>query len=438
MRRARFVRRLPFYYGWVVIAVAFVTMGIGVATRTSFSLLFPPILDEFGWARGVTAAAFSIGFVCSIVLGPLYGMLMDRRGPRLVLPVGAAMMAAGLIAMTTVSSPVGLHATFGLLVIGGALALSYQGHSMFLPYWFSRRRGFAMGVAFAGVGVGAIIILPWLQTVIDADGWRAACLTLAGVIAIVLIPLNLLLPRHRPADLGLRADGGRADAPALARDGAVDPVVDRAWAEAEWTLGMAVRTSRFWWLAAAYFTALFAWYSALVHQTRYLLDNGFGVELAALALGLIGLFGIAGQIGVGSLSDRFGREAAWTVALTGYVVCYLGLLLLGVRPSVTLVYAVVAAQGLLGYGLGSIYGILSIELFGGRRAATIFSVVSVGGNFGAAGGPWLTGYLFDRTGSYAPAFVLCAVLSLLSILCIWLAAPRKVRLPPGQAARRAA
>ena len=73
--------RLPFFYGWLVVAVVFVTMGIGVNARTAFSLLFPPILDEFGWERGVTAGAFSFGFLVSAVLSPSLGRLMDRRRP---------------------------------------------------------------------------------------------------------------------------------------------------------------------------------------------------------------------------------------------------------------------------------------------------------------------------------------------------------------------
>ena len=440
MKLAQLSARLPFYYGWVVVAVAFLTIGIGVTTRTSFSLLFPPILDEFGWERGVTAAAFSIGFVCSIVLGPIYGALMDRFGPHLVLPIAAVMMAAGLVTATMVSTPIGLYATFGLLVVGGALALSYQGHSMFVPNWFVRRRGFATGIAFAGVGTGAIIILPWIQTVIDSDGWRTACLALAAVFVVVLLPLNIVFQRRRPADLGLEPDGDHTgdqlSDPETTRRPLVDPVVDRAWAETDWTLGRAVRTSRFWWLFGTYFTALFAWYAALVHQTKYLIDIGFSTDLAAFALGLIGLFGIAGQIGIGTLSDRFGREMAWSAALGGFVLCYLGFLLLGVRPSVTLVYAIAAAQGLLAYGVGSLHGVVSLEIFGGPRAATIYSFAAIGGNLGAASGPWLIGYLFDQTGSYATGFSLCAGLSLLSILCIWMAAPRSVRLTSGQAARR--
>src|SRR5574341_427482 len=102
--------RLPFFYGWVIVAVAFVTMGVGVNVRTAFSLLFPPILDEFGWERGVTAGAFSFGFLVSAALTPSLGRLMDRRGPRLVMEIGVGLMAAGLMLATLVRQPWQLYA----------------------------------------------------------------------------------------------------------------------------------------------------------------------------------------------------------------------------------------------------------------------------------------------------------------------------------------
>ena len=95
----------PFFYGWVVVAVAFITMGIGVNSRTAFSLLFPPILDEFGWSRGSLAATFSIGFIISALITPAIGILMDRTGPRVVLPTGAVLVSFGLITATYSTVP---------------------------------------------------------------------------------------------------------------------------------------------------------------------------------------------------------------------------------------------------------------------------------------------------------------------------------------------
>src|SRR5262245_59750177 len=180
--------RLPFFYGWVIVAVGFVTMGVGVTARTAFSLLFPPILDEFGWERGVTAGAFSFGFLVSALLSPLVGRLMDRRGPRVVIEMGVLVMAAGLLLAPLVSRPWHLYGTLGVLVGGAANCLGYTGQSLFLPNWFVRRRGLALSLAFSGVGVGSIVLLPWLQALIAGAGWRAACWALALLVLGILAP----------------------------------------------------------------------------------------------------------------------------------------------------------------------------------------------------------------------------------------------------------
>ncbi len=426
--------RLPFYYGWAVIAVAFVTMAIAVNARTAFSLLFPAILDDFQWQRGVTAGVFSIGYMFSGAFTLVLGMMMDRWGPRVVIPLGAAMIIAGLLGATVVSTPMGFYLTLGILVITGSVATTYTTHSMFLPNWFVRKRGLAIGLAFSGAGAGSILLLPWYQSIIDVSGWRQACLAISITVAIV-IPLAIVFQRQRPEDLNLEPEGGgRLSGGGRAEP---DPIVDKAWAETEWTLGLAMRTARFWWIFMAYFTALFVWYAILVHQTVYLLETGFDSTTAATALGLVGLFGIAGQIGLGALSDRIGREWTWTIALMGYAACSASLLGLSLAPSHLLLYLMVALQGMLGFGVASMYGAITAEVFAGRRFATIFAVTGLGGNIGAGAGPWLVGLIFDQSGSYQPAFWLCLLMSLVSVLCIWMASPGKVRLVAGRAAARA-
>jgi len=425
--------RLPFFYGWVVVAVVFVTMGVGVNARTAFSLLFPPILDEFGWERGVTAGAFSFGFLVSAVLSPSLGRLMDRRGPRVVMEMGVGLMAVGLMLATLVRQPWHLYATLGVLVGGGSVCLGYTGQALFLPNWFVRRRGLAMSMAFAGVGVGSIILLPWLQGLIGRAGWRAACWALALLILVLLAPLNLLLKR-RPEDVGLEPDGDSASRETAAGHQAAN-VVDAAWVAVDWTLGRAARTGRFWWIMVGYFCGLFAWYAVQVHQTKYLVEIGFSPTYAAWALGFVSLAGIPGQIALGQLSDRIGREWVWTVGSLGFALCYLSLLLLRDSPTPTLLYVMVVAQGLLGYGLTSVIGAIPAEIFQGRHYGTIFGTLMLAAISGGAAGPWVTGALHDATGSYTLAFSLAIGGSALSAVAIWLAAPREVRAVAGRVHR---
>ena len=427
-------RRWPFFYGWVIVAVAFITMGIGVNTRTAFSLLFPPLVAEFGWERGITAGAFSVGFVAATLVAPLLGMLMDRVGPRVVVPLGVVLVSSGMGLATGVRHPWHLYLTVGVLVVGGSVFVSYIGHALFLPHWFVRQRGLAIGIAFSGVGCGSILLLPWLQRLIARVGWRHACLVLALLLLMTLLPLNLVFPRRRPEEIGLTPDG---DPPGRVGAGpaGLDTVVDPAWVATDWTVGKALKTARFWWLCVAYYCGLYIWYAVQVHQTKYLLDLGVPSTQAASALGLVGLAGVVGQIAVGHLSDRVGREWAWTLSGFGFCLCYALLLLLPVSPHPFLLYGMVGVQGLLGYGLASVFGVIPAEVFPGKRYGTIFGTLNVASNAGAACGPWITGVLYDTTGTYAPAFVLAMAVSLVSILAIWAAAPRKVRVVAGQIPR---
>src|SRR5262249_54398085 len=180
--------RLRFYYGWIIVAVVFVTMGIGVNVRTAFSLLFPPILNEFRWDRGVTAGAFSFGFLFSAVLTPCVGWLTDRRGPRAVVETRVGALGGRRPPASLIRPPCDLYLSLGALVGGGVNLLASTGQSLYPTNWCVRRRGLALSIAFSGVGVGSITILPWLQAVIADSGWRAACLRLGLLVLVALLP----------------------------------------------------------------------------------------------------------------------------------------------------------------------------------------------------------------------------------------------------------
>ncbi len=431
---------MPFYYGWVVVAVAFVTLAVGVNVRTGFSLLYPPLLVEFGWERGVTAAAFSVGFLSATIYAPAIGGLLDRFGPRAVTSTGALMCALGLAGATFMTEPWHLYLTLGIMVVGGSTAMAYIAHSVFLPNWFVLRRGLAIGIAFSGVGVGSIAIFPAMQIVIGEFGWRIACWALVAILLGLVIPLNLALQRQRPQDVGQYPDGidpHRTDADGN-RPVPLNTVVDRDWASTNWTLAKAMRTARFWLLFVGFSVGMFAWYTVVVHQTQYIIDRGFSASHAAFALGLVPLFGVFAQIGFGSLSDRYGREWGYTIGCLGFVVCYGALLRMQTDSSSIWLAIVILSQGLLGYSLTPNYGTIPAEIFQGRHFGAIFGVLNVGAALGAAAGSWLTGWIHDVSGSYATAFWMAGGFSVLSMICIWLAAPRKVRLVSGQARRRAA
>ena len=432
-RLAALARLLPFYYGWVVVACAFVTMAVGVSARTAFSLLLPPIVEEYGWDRATVAGAFSFGFVLFALASPLVGRAMDRWGPSIVVGLGVVMVALGNLLAPFSATPWQFYLTLGLMVGAGANLTGYTGQGLYVPLWFQKRRGLAISIAFSGVGAGAILLLPWMQSVILADGWRAACQGM-GLVTILVVGPMMLLVRRRPEDLGLQPDGGTdgAAAGAARRDALI---VDQAWAAQDWTLKRAIRTARFWWLCLGFFGSLFIWYLVQVHQTKYLTEIGFDPATAAWALGFVSVIAIPGQIGLGALSDRVGREWVWSTGCAGFAICYLCLIAMEHAPSPALLWVMVFAQGFLGYALTSVLAPIVTEIFEGAHYGSIFGSLTVAAIAGGAAGPWLAGAIHDATGSYAGAFWLAAGMSAVSAAAIWIAAPRRIRAVPGRAPR---
>jgi MFS family permease len=324
---------------------------------------------------------------------------------------------------------VALYLTIGVMVGAGSVCLGYSGQSLFLPNWFNRRRGLAIGLAFAGVGIGSITLLPWVQLMIEQTGWRTACTAMGIMILVVLAPINLLL-RKRPEDIGLLPDGDAVPSASSAKP--VSNIVDPDWAGIDWTLKRALRTARFWWISLGYFCGLYIWYAVQVHQTKYLLDIGFSPSVAVWALGAVSLLGIPGQIWLGHLSDRLGREWIWAASCLGFAICFAALIALKYVPTLLLVYVMVLAQGALGYGLTSIMGAVVLEIFQGKHYGSIFGTVMLAALAGGAAGPWVTGLLHDLSGSYTIAFAIGIGVSGLSGVAIWMASPRKIRAVAGQ------
>jgi MFS family permease len=253
------------------------------------------------------------------------------------------------------------------------------------------------------------------------------------LVLLVIGPLTLLV-RRRPEDIGLLPDGASRTPGAHARRRPSN-VVDPAWAAIDWTLARAIRTSRFWWIVLGYFCALFAWYAVQVHQTKYLIEVGFTPLVAAWSLGIVSIVAIPGQIGLGALSDRVGREWVWTAACCGFAICYAALIGLEQGPSYKLLYLMVVSQGFLGYAFTSVMGPIVAEIFEGPHYGSIFGTITVALIGGGAAGPWVAGIIRDATGSYRLAFLLAIACCVISAAAIWIAAPRKVRLVPGRISR---
>ena len=209
-------------------------------------------------------------------------------------------------------------------------------------------------------------------------------------------------------------------------------IVDPVWAGTDWTLRRALRTARFWWISLGYFCGLYIWYAVQVHQTKYLLDIGFSANVGVWALGVVSLLGIPGQIWLGHCPTGWGANGSGPSSCLGFAICFAALIALKFYPTLLLVYLMIFAQGALGYGLTSIMGAVVLEIFQGKQYGSIFGTIMLAALAGGAAGPWLTGFLYDLSGSYTIAFAIGIGVSVLSAVAIWQASPGKVRAVAGQ------
>ncbi|MBI3091689.1 MAG: MFS transporter [Candidatus Tectomicrobia bacterium] len=412
------------YYGWVVVAVAFTTLAVGGSANGSFGIFYGYILKDLGGSRSSTALAFSITMLVFGFGGPLIGRALDRFGPRLVVPAGVCILGLGLVLSSRVTSLWQLYLVYGIVAAFGVTALGFLPVTASAASWFVERRGTAISIALAGRGVGSLLLFPFYQHLITTYGWRSAYLLMAVLIVIVLCPLNLFLQRPFPRGASV-ADRERARR--LPGRGLRLEVVDEAWTTTEWTVGKALRTRQLWYLVIIGFFGGISFSAIGVHQVQHLVDSGFDRMLAVSVLASVGILRSFGGILGGVVSDRIGRELAYTLGAALSMLGVASLLSIAWIGALWPLYVYVGCYGIGNSMASSIDASTQGDIWQGAHLASILGIIVLGSGLGGAVGPWVAGYVFDRWQTYVPAFLLILLLTLCSILGMWLLAPRNIR-----------
>ena len=161
-------------YPWVVIAVAFLTLGAAFGMRNAFAVFLVAVIEEFRWSRGLTSGVLMLGSVMWTLAAPIIGILLDRYGPRVVMAAGSTIMAIGFVVSGLADTVMEFYLGMGFLVGIGFAALPMTSQATFLANWFVRKRGMAMGLTASGIGVGILAVVPLAQYLIATFGWRHA------------------------------------------------------------------------------------------------------------------------------------------------------------------------------------------------------------------------------------------------------------------------
>ena len=389
-----------FFYGYIVLAAAFAIMLVMWGVFFSFGIFFKPMLSDFGWDRAVLSGAFSLAFIVYGGVGIVAGRLTDRLGPRIVLTIFGSLFGLGLLLMPQVSAIWQLYLFYGVLVgvgMGGGLIPLIATISR----WFVRRRGLIMGIAVSGIAVGMLILAPLANSLIATDGWRNS-FTIVGLITLaVVIPAAQFLRRDpsQMRQLPYGVDEVEAENSNLQTEG--------------FSFREAIHTQQFWMISAAFCSVFFAVQAAIVHVAPHAIELEISPANAAGIVAAIGGGNIASRIMGGGIADRIGNKL---VLIISFILVSSSLFLLFGASELWMFYLFAVLFGLGHGGWTAILSPIVAELFGLRQHGTILGFSIFIGTIGGAAGPMLVGRIFDVTGSYHLAWLICGGVSTIAII----------------------
>jgi MFS family permease len=375
---------MKLYYGWVIVAAGIVITGIGFGTALSLGVFLQPMSVSTGWSRASISAAAMIDFLCMGFASLFWGALSDRIGTRLVVISGGALLGAGLVAASRVTSVEQFLIAFA--VVGAAAGSFYAPLTATTTRWFIQHRSLAVALVSAGIGLGSTTIAPLSRWLITTYDWRTALLVL-GMIAWVLIIAAGLLVRKPPAPLQAGAAGANG--------------------EREFTVSAALLTPQFAAIALTHFACCAAHSGPIFHMVTDAIDCGVGPMAAATVIGVAGLSSVGGRVICGLFADRFGAKE---VLIIGLAVQAVAISLYLVVRDLGSFYALSVMFGLAYGGIMPLYATLVREYFGAKIMGTVFGAVAMLSTLGMAVGPWVGGWIYDNLGGYFWLYIAsCAI-----------------------------
>jgi len=399
--------RLPFFYGWVVLAclccAGFSRQGGATAT---LSVFVEPLTREFGWSRTALSGAVSLGGLLAALASPLIGPAVDRYGSRLTLCLAVLVTGVATLLLSLTNSLLMFYLLFCVARLNWAGPFELGIYSA-LNNWFVARRAFATSIATVAQMAGLVAMPLIAQLAMRHHDWRAGWLAIGMTVLVVGFMPTWLLMARRPEDLGLQPDRRAAEAGPRAGGSPAPPV------ETNFTRRQAVRTSAFW-LLLLYTVLVYPVQAGIsLHQAANLIERGIAPTIAATTVSLFSLMSAMASAACGLLPRAL--PIKYPLAAIGVFLAVSSLLMIAISSAL----AGAVAAALFGFGIGGMLTLLPIawaDYFGRANYGAIRGLALSAQVLAQASGPLLSGALRDWTGNYVRSLQCFAVLSVLSIL----------------------
>ena len=390
-----------FFYGYIVVAAGIFIMTLAWGTNRTFGVFLKPMLEEFGWSRANISGAFTLAMLTMGFASFLAGRTTDRFGPRIVVINCGLFLGIGYLLCSRITCAWQFYVFYGLMT-GTGMAVTAPLMSL-VARWFVKRRALMSSITIAGPAFGNMAMPLIFSMIIHTTGWRNAFNIMAGMVLIGTFAAVRFV-RRDPSEMGLVPygfDEAGSERTSYQTEGL--------------SLSEAVRTKQFWLLSFIYFCDLFLFNVITVHIVIHAMDLGIPATEAASVISVASGVCIFGRVIIGVIGDRYGYKPTFMVCL---IMASIGFVLLIVATSLWMLYLF---AGIFGLGLWSSGGLvppLIAELFGLKSHGAIYGSIYISGATGGAFGPVVVGYVFDVTGGYVPAFALCLIISIFSLLAL--------------------
>ncbi len=366
----------------------------------TYAVFLLPLERDLGWSRSELTSVYSIYLLVNGCTAPLVGLLFDRLGPRWVYGTGMAALGAAMLLAGGLTQLWQFYLFIGVLVGIGVSLNGMVPASALLARWYRERLSTAIGIAYSAFGVGTVLFVPLVQSLVGEFGWRQSYRIL-GWVLVVLAPIVVLaIPWKKFAAGGTRHEAHKPG------EG--------------WTLRAALRSPVFWGLIQVFFCTAWGMFSIVVQLVAFFVEAGFSPLAAATAFGIVGLFSATSVMGSGFVAERFGYRQTVTASIAGTLTGMSLLIALTVAPSWFLLIAFVPVFGFCMGVRGPIVSSVSARYFAGPRVGTIYGIVYASNAVGAALGSFTGGLLHDLTGGYRAGLGMAIVFMMLAALPFWM------------------
>lgn len=417
-------RKTRYFYGWNIVAASFLA-GLSYAEHFSSILGFfiKPLQGEFGWSRSAIAGVQSISRVVEAIFAPIVGPLVDRYGPRVLMPIGSIIVGMAMLGVTRINSIWQFYILRGFIVAIGFTLMGYLVTDVTINKWFIQKRGRAIAFGRSGGNVSNIIMVPLSVFIIGAYGWRMMFVIFAAITFLFVLIPSAIFMRRRPEDMGYHPDGMDPSTVEKEEKQQEHPNEEKtSTLEPLWSRRDVLMTRTFWVLVVSFAVNSLSFQGINISIVPYIQDLGYRDTLLAAVVTFRSVVMIAASLIMGFLAERAHRTV---IRVAPFIIQALGVSFLLFAGNAVFLWPGVALYGLGTSGVYIIQEVLWANYFGRLNLGLVRSTgyfISFG--FGAVG-PVAMNAVFDIFGSYQPAFL--AVISLCFATALLLATARPVK-----------